>query len=424
MKRASDPIWNHNQQNIIIVTTAKGMVPLLTEEINNLGIQVFGATETGVSIRGNMLDAMRLNISLRTAHRVLWKLGDGAAHKPEELFKRLLTWPWENWIPDRGYVCVTASGQSMTGDDPRFVALKTKDAIMDRIKGIHGHRPDSGPERNRTVVHVHWEGRFFTAYLDTSGEPLSHRGYRLQPYRAPMRETLAAACVLGSEWNPATPLVNPMCGGGTLAIEAAMMASRTPPGFLRNNFGFMHITGWSERDWKQVRERATANRLIRPNVIRILATDHDPKAVDAAKANAGRAGMSTWIHFSVCDFRKTVLPPPPGTIIFNPEYGERLGQESDLAAEYKAIGDFMKLNAQGYTGAVFTGNAEMIKPIGLKPRLRLQLFNGPIECRLLVFDLYGGTKRDRRLRPRKEGDPGVSGQKTPSPARPPEVRRP
>jgi putative N6-adenine-specific DNA methylase len=334
---------------------------------------------------------------LRTAHRVLWKIGDGAARHPVELHKALAGWAWEQWIPARGYVCVTASGQSISGDDPRFVALKTKDAIMDRLTGVNGHRPDSGPLRDRTVVHVHWEGRFFAAYLDTSGESLSHRGYRINPHKAPMRETLAAACLLGAEWSPATALVNPMCGSGTVAIEAALMASHTPPGF-RANFGFMHLCGFEEQGWKTVRDRENRNRLIRPLAVRIIATDRDPQAIAAAKANAERAGVSAWIQFGVCDFTQSPMPPAPGLLFFNPEYGERLDENPDLAAHYQAIGDFMKRKARGYTGAVFTGNAGMIKPVGLKPRLKIPLFNGPMECRLLVYDLYDGTKRDRRLK--------------------------
>ena len=392
------PLWHHENRTLIVITTAKGMVPMLTAELEGLGVAVSGATETGVSIMANMAEVMRLNLLLRTAHRILWKLGDGTANHPTELHKRLTSWPWEKWIPDQGYVCVTASGQTVSGDDPRFVALKVKDAIMDRMNGIFGHRPDSGPARGRTVVHVHWESRFFSAYLDTSGEPLSHRGYRIQPHEAPMRETLAAACLIGSEWSHHTPLVNPMCGSGTVAIEAAMMASSTPAGFLRDNFGFMHLVGFDDGFWKGVREPEAKNRLIRPHAAKIIASDIDPKAVAAAKSNAERAGLSAWISFSVCDFRQTPLPPPPGHIVFNPEYGERLGQDKELTEHYKAIGDFMKQQAKGYTGVVFTGNAEMIKPIGLKPRFKLPLFNGPIECRLLVFDLYDGTKRDRRLK--------------------------
>lgn len=398
MNTSSSSIWRHDQKNVMIITTAKGMTSILSGELDALGVTVAGATETGVSIRGNMHDALRLNLYLRTAHRVLWRLGEGIARHPDELLKSLCRLPWENWIPVDGYVCVTASGRSSGGDDPRFVALKTKDAIMDRMNGIHGKRPDSGPERNRTVIHIHWESRHFTIYLDTSGESLSHRGYRHQPHKAPMRETLAAACLLATGWKPGTAMVNPMCGSGTLAIEAALMASRTPPGLLRNNFGFMHALGYEEKWWKDLRTEAGGDRLIRPHSVTIMATDHDERAIAAARSNAERAGMSNWISFSVCDYSATKLPPAPGLLIFNPEYGERLGQNDDLAVMYKGIGDYMKLKAQGYTGAVFTGNVEMIKPIGLKPRLRVPLFNGPIECRLLVFDLYAGTLRDRRLR--------------------------
>jgi putative N6-adenine-specific DNA methylase len=399
LPRPAASVWHPDRVNTIVITCGKGMAGILRREVEALGCSVGGSTETGVSTVGSLLDTLRLNLHLRTAHRVLWQVGEGVANHPDALYQRLVGWPWETWIPSRGNLCVTASGQSMTGDDPRFVALKTKDAIVDRILHTAGHRPDAGPDRTGSVVHLHWEGRFFTAYLDTSGESLSHRTYRHQPHTAPMRETLAAACLLGAGWNPDTPLVNPMCGGGTLAIEAALMASHTPPGWLRGSFGFHHIVGFPADRWEAV--RAEAARAIRPHpsVVRIIANDHDPKAVDAARGNAQRAGIAPWIHFSECDFAATPLPAPPGLIIFNPEYGERLGADQDLAPHYRAIGDYLKQSARGYTGAVFTGNAEMIKAVGLKPRLRLPLFNGPIEGRLLIYDLYDGTRRDRRLRP-------------------------
>lgn len=396
--RNIESIWSPKARNLIVATCPKGMAPILASEAEALGLTVSGATETGIAVEGSMQEAMRMNLHLRTAHRVLWQLGEGQARNPDELHQRLASWPWERWIPVQGRLCSTASGQSASNDDPRFVALKTKDAIVDRLKHVQGRRPDSGPERDHTVIHTHWEGRFFSVYLDTSGEPLSHRGYRLQAYKAPMRETLAAACLLGAAWDPSTALVNPMCGAGTLAIEAALMASKTPPGFLRRNFGFMHVVGYIDSLWQVLRTRESAKRLTRPDRIRIIATDHDPKAVKAAEANASRAGMSSWIEYATCDFRDTRLPPPPGLLLFNPEYGDRLGAETDLAPYYKAIGDFMKHEARGYTGAVFTGNADMVKAIGLKPRTRMTLYNGPIESRLLVYDLYEGTRRDRRLR--------------------------
>jgi len=296
-----------------------------------------------------------------------------------------------------GHLSVTSSGQNIGGNDPRFVALKTKDAIVDRINNTKGTRPDSGPDRSKSVVHIHWDEQFFDVYLDTSGEPLSHRGYRINPYKAPMRETLAATCLIISGYKPAAPLINPMCGSGTLAIEAALIASRTPAGWLRKNFGFMHILGYDEDAWHKIRNDAARDRLARPRKVQIEASDHNPSAIRAARENAERAGVAQWINFNVSDFKKAQVPESPGLIIFNPEYGERIGDNTKLHEEYKAIGDFMKQNTQGYTGAVFTGNADMIKAVGLKPKKRIQLFNGPIECRLLIYELYDGTKRDRRL---------------------------
>ena len=270
--------------------------------------------------------------------------------------------------------------------------MKCKDAVVDRIKEKRGRRPDTGPERDKVVIHLYWKGNLGQVYLDTSGEPLSKRGYRMIPLKAPMQETLAAAVVLATGWMGDGNFINPMCGSGTLAIEAALIGLGRAPGLLRNNYGFMHLKGFDESSWKALRRKIRAEAKDRLNG-RIIATDISQQAVEAAKKNAMTAGVERFIEFGVCDFSETPVPEGGGVVVLNPEYGERMGEIEELKEIYKEIGDFLKKKCKGYTGYVFTGNLDLAKKVGLRTKRRILFYNGPIECRLLEYDLYEGSRK-------------------------------
>jgi putative N6-adenine-specific DNA methylase len=219
------------------------------------------------------------------------------------------------------------------------------------------------------------------------------------PWKAPMRESLAAAAVMATRWDKASALVNPMCGSGTLAIEAAQLALGQASGLLRENFGFMHVLGYdhqARKTWKTLQEKARAG--VRTELsFPIIASDISEEAVEAARHNAQAAGVERFITFEVSDFAATslpeVLPNTHPAIILNPEYGLRLGEETDLETTYKAIGDFFKQRCSGYTGYVFTGNMDLAKKIGLKAKRRMEFYNADIDCRLLEYELYAGSRR-------------------------------
>ena len=216
----------------ILVTCPKGIAPWLAGEIRALGYPVLDEGEAAVETEGSLADTMRLNLHLRTAHRVLWRLAAFPADNPDDLYAGIRKIPWEELLHERGehaYLSVTATADTPSINDNRFVNVKTKDAIVDRLTELCGVRPDSGPDRNRAVVHIYWQGKRVLVYLDTSGEPLSRRGYRKIPLAAPMQETLAAALILATGWKGRTSFINPMCGSGTLAIEAALFAEGRPP---------------------------------------------------------------------------------------------------------------------------------------------------------------------------------------------------
>jgi len=376
----------------IVITCAKGVPPFLKQEILSLGFPILSGGMAEVETEGTMEDTQKLNLFIRTGQRVLFLLESFGARTPDELYKRMSRISWEEYIQEDGYFSVTSSVFNPTIKDSRFANVKCKDAIVDRIKEKKGRRPDTGPERNKIVVHLHWRGNTGQVFLDTSGEPLSRRGYRMIPLKAPMQETLAAAAILSTGWTGDGSFINPMCGSGTLAIEAALIGLDRAPGLLRGNYGFMHLKGFDEPSWKVLRRKIRAEAKDRLNG-RIIATDISQQAVEAAKKNAMTAGVDRFIEFGICDFSETPVPNGGGVVLLNPEYGERMGETEKLKEAYRGMGDFFKKKCQGYKGYLFTGNLDLAKRVGLRTKRRILFYNGPIECRLLEYDLYEGSRR-------------------------------
>ena len=382
----------------ILITCPKGIVPWLADEVCALGFPILMEGEAAVETEGTLADTMRLNLHIRTGHRVLFLIATFAAANPEELYSGIRKIPWEDFLHESGahaYLCVTSTADTPTIRDGRFVNVKTKDAIVDRFMERSGLRPDSGPDRDRAVVHVYWRGNKALVYLDTSGDPLSRRGYRKIPLAAPMQETLAAAVILATGWKGRTGFVNPMCGSGTLAIEAALFAAGRAPGLLRSNYGFIHIKGFDPAAWRKI--RAAAHQLQKETAAQIIATDIDPRAVAAARQNARTAGVEKLITFTVCPFAQTPVPKRGGVVILNPPYGERTGEVARLTRLYREIGDFFKQKCGGYLGYIFTGNMALGKQVGLRTKRRILFYNSEIECRLLEYELYEGSRRKETL---------------------------
>lgn len=376
----------------IIATCAKGVSPYLQAEMRALNFPVHATGEAAVETEGALEDAMTLNLNLRTAHRVLYLYHAFTAKTLEDLYTRLLRLLWEEVLDTDGYVCVTSFADTAAIRDGRIVNLKGKDAVVDRFRQVSDRRPDSGAARDRTVIHLYWKQNQVLVYLDTSGDSLSKRGYRKIPLQAPMQETLAASVILATGWQGGVHFINPMCGSGTLAIEAALIALNRAPGLVRTNFGFMHLKGFTPSGWRDMRTRA--RKAARKQLSgKIIATDIRPEAVEAARQNARMAGVDHLIEFAVCDFRETPVPEGGGLIMLNPAYGGRLGEIAALEVIYQEIGDFFKRQGPGYRGYIFTGNPALAKKIGLKTKRRIPFFNGEIECRLLEYELYTGSRK-------------------------------
>ncbi len=383
-----------NTPSKIIITCNRRLSPYLQQEIRQLGFDIKRGFSTGVELLATVNDCIRLNLNLHCASQVLYSLKTFQANNPDELYAALSDIPWEELIAFDGYVSVTSNVNNHTISTPLFANLKVKDAIADRIKGKKGLRPNSGPDLHKTVVHLYWQDNQAEIFLDTSGETLAKHGYRKHPGKAPMLEALAAGVVYATGWDGESAFVNPMCGSGTLAIEAALIATNRKPGLFRMNYAFMHILGYDEQVFFAER-RKLKEQVNKKTGARIIASDLSKEAVDIALINAKTAGVDQLIDFHVCDFAETPLPDSPGMVVFNPEYGERMGVHTKLEATYSRIGDFLKQHCAGYRGYVFTGNPDLAKKIGLHTSRRVEFYNGKLDCRLLEYEIYAGSRRIR-----------------------------
>jgi 23S rRNA G2445 N2-methylase RlmL len=382
-----------NTTNRIIVTCSNRLSPFLQQEILELGFTPVRTFKTGVELKGTLADCIKLNLNLRCASQVLFSIKEFSAYNADELYKTLLDFEWEDIIPADGYFSISSNVDNDTINNSLYANVKVKDAIVDRFRDRTGLRPNSGPELDKTVIHLYWKESVAEIFIDTSGETLSKHGYRKIPGKAPMLEALAAATILATKWDRKSPFINPMCGSSTLAIEAALMATNRRPGLYRSNYAFMHVVGFNNDMYQQQRQRLD-DIIIEVPGLKIIATDISDDAINISKINAGAAGVADLIEFATGDFETTRIPEDQnGIIYFNPEYGDRLGEASALQITYGRIGDFLKKKCKGYTGYIFTGNLELAKKIGLKPSRRIEFYTSKIDCRLFEYELYAGTKR-------------------------------
>lgn len=382
----------YTSRSVIIVTCPKRLAPYLEQEVKELGFAIDETFMTGVRLSGTVNDCIKLNLNLRCASQVLYSLQRFEAADADAIYHNLVAYPWETLLPDPGYFSITSNVNNPTINNSMFANLRVKDAIVDRMREKRGTRPSTGSELTGAVIHLFWKNESAEIFVDTSGDSLGRHGYRKIPGQAPMLEALASATIYATRWDRKSPFVNPMCGSGTLAIEAAMIATNRRPGLFRTNYAFMHLQSYDESVY--LREDALLEeQIMEVPGLKIIATDYSARAVENAKKNAIAAGVADLIDFAVCDFALTEVPAGENGIFYvNPEYGERLGDVRELEATYARIGDFMKQKCGGYFGYVFTGNLELAKKIGLKAKRRIEFYTSTIDCRLLEYELYSGSR--------------------------------
>jgi len=373
------------------VTCAPSLAPYLKQELETLGFECLSMDKTGVEIEATTTEAMLLNLCLRTAFHVLQRFADINCRNADELYSEAKRLPWDRVIDPNGFLCVTSNVRNESITNSMFPNLRLKDAICDKLTATVGKRPDAGSSTDGMVVSLHWVENKARIYLNMTGRKLSDRGYRKMPFMAPMRETIAAAVLMEMNYDGTRPLVVPMCGSGTIAIEAALMAKQRAPGLLRSNYA---CTQWLNADkdaWSL--QRADAKKLIVKNdPAPIIASDIEEEAIEASRKNAVTAGVDHLIEFHVCDFAQTPMPAEVGEVVLHGEYGIRLGEDDTLISTYKRIGDYLKTECAGWDGYVFTSGKPLIGAIRLKVSKRTPFINAEIDCRLLRYELYKGTK--------------------------------
>lgn len=368
-------------------TTSRGLEPVLSAEIAALGGRDLETAAGGVSFAGDLELGYRANLWLRTAHRVLLHLSSFPAPTPDALYEGTKEVPWPDLFPVDRRIAVEATVRDSGITHSGFAAQKAKDAVVDRFRERGGRRPDVDPVFPDVRIHLRIVRDEAALSLDTSGESLNRRGYRADPSEASVRETLAAGIVRLSGWDARRPLVDPMCGAGTIPIEAALIALEAAPGLLRASFAFQRLLGYDRKLWETL--RAEARELgRRAEVPRIEGSDASGEAVRGARRNAEAAGVGGTVRFRRGDIREFAPEPPPGVILCNPPYGARMGGGPQVEALYRAMGEAFKNRCRGWTAYVLSGNPEVTRHIGLKASRRFPLMNGPIDCRLLKYELY------------------------------------
>lgn len=374
--------------NKLVVACSPGLNIALSHELEGLGYKVLKSDPKAVMINGSLNDAMKLNYKLRCANRILWQIAGFRSIHPNHLYKNARKIDWEKYLKLDSYFSIDSFVKNKFIRDTRFANLKLKDAIADRFTEQVGSRPDTGPDKDKAVIFMRWMNEDVELFIDTSGQTIAKHGYRKSPGDAPLMENLAAGIIQESRWDVKSHFVNPMCGSGTLAIEAALIALGIYPGKFRKNYSFQHLSEYNSEDWLAVRNEVESTEIAGELDFKIIASDMSRRAVNIARENASHAGVDHLIDFQVCKFEETEIPSGGGVVVFNPEYGERMGEISALEKTYKEIGDFMKQKCNGYFGYIFTGNLDLAKKVGLRTKRRMPFYNGKIECRLLEYELY------------------------------------
>lgn len=373
---------------------------MLLTELAALGYADAVAERGAVRFTSDIAAIYRANLWLRTAARLLLHLLEGEAGSREALYALAAEVAWEDMVGRGQTVGVSATGRSAPFGNTAMAALVVKDALVDRLRQRRGARPDVDRHDPDVHVVVHLREQQAAILLDASGEPLAHRGYRPRGGPAPLAETLAAGLLFLAGYDGTTPFLDPMCGTGTIAIEAALLACRQAPG-LHRTFACQR---WCFLDVQVVGEAvAEAHALRRRAPAPILASDRDERAVRATRCNARAAGVAEELTVVQRDALELMLPGPGALIVSNPPYGRRLGEREELHAFYRQLGDTLKRRATGATAWLLVGDRELAKEVGLRATRRIPLFNGPIECRFLRFDLFAGPGRERSGRKTEQG---------------------
>lgn len=377
----------------MLAKTLFGFEPLLAKELRNLGAIEVKEGVRSVSFFGDTGFMYKANLSLRTAIKILKPFKTFKVFSEDDLYKEIYHIEWEQLLNPTQSLAIDATVHSDRFTHSKYVALKSKDAVVDRFRDKYGERPDIDLDFPTLRINVHIEKDSCTVSLDSSGQSLHKRGYKLATNIAPINEVLAAGMLLHSGWDGQCDFLDPMCGSGTILIEAAMIACNIPPNLNRKEFGFERWKDWDEDLFEQI--EASVLKKVRDFHFNIKGYDKAPSAVYKAQENVKNANLSEFITIEQQDFFESEKERERHLhMVFNPPYGERL--EIDMPVFYKAIGDTLKQNYPGTQAWFITSNLEAIKHVGLRPSRKIKLFNGALESKLLKYEIYEGSKKAKK----------------------------
>lgn len=367
--------------------TAKGLVEPLEQELQKLGFEKTQKVAGGVFFDTNWEGCYKANLHTRLANRILKPILDFTAYQGDELYFNLKKHDFTKYIKPTQTIKVEASVKESMIRDQRFIAMKVKDAIVDQFRDKFGVRPDVDTDRPDLKIFVRCYKNQFNISIDTSGESLFMRGYRKEAGDAPLKENLAAGLLMLANWDMNSPVIDPTCGSGTILIEAAMMAMNIAPGTLRSHYGFEKLMGFQKEVWERLVEEAISQEK-KELPFKFYGYDVDRQVLRYAKENARRACVDEVIEFKFGSVSTLTPPVATGLLISNPPYGARLGEEDNLRDVYRDLGHSLKHNFKGWNAWILSGNKDLIMDLKLKSTRKHFVYNGPIECRFLKYEMF------------------------------------
>ena len=383
-------------------TSPRGLELLLAEELRQLKAEKIHAAGGGVEFGGDFFFCYRLNLESRIASRVLWRVATDRYRNEDDIYRAVYALPWTDWFDPLRTIRVDVSATKSPLTSLNFVTLKIKDAVCDKIRRLSGRRPSVDTRQPDISIQGHLTDRDFTLYLDTTGEPLFKRGTRMTTGEAPLRENLAAGILRLAGWVPGIPLLDPMCGSGTILLEAAQMALDIAPG-LGRHFSFEKFKNFDGRRWRELWQQSAARQ--KPKVpMAIYGSDLSGDVLKAARANLMAAGLEKVVSLKRANVLEISAPAKEGIIVTNPPYGVRLGEQQALSEFYPKLGDVLKKQFSGWRAYLLSADMRLPKLIRLAASKRTPLYNGALECRLFEYKMVEGGMRKKKLEARS-GDP-------------------
>jgi len=379
---------------VFFATCPRGLELLLGDELRQLRAEKIHAVGGGVQFVGDLLLCYRVNLESRLASRVLWQVATGCYRSEDDIYRATYALRWTDWFDPAHTIRVDVSATKSPLTSLNFVTLKIKDAVCDKIRRLSGRRPSVDTRAPDIPIQGHLTDRDFALYLDTTGEPLFKRGQRVVTGEAPLRENLAAGILRLAGWTPGIPLLDPMCGSGTILLEAAQMALDTAPG-LGRHFAFEKIKNFDSRRWRELLQRSAARQ--KPKLpLAIYGSDLSADVLKAAHANLKAASLEKVVSLKRANVLEISAPAKEGIIVTNPPYGVRLGEQRHLAELYPKLGDVLKKQFSGWRAYFLSADMRLPKLIRLAASKRTPLYNGALECRLFEYKMVEGGMRKKK----------------------------